>query len=57
MEYVIVVVLLITLACGIWIFNRLVSDRNLVAQGVLQPYAGRRDPQPFPSAFVPDPWR
>jgi hypothetical protein len=33
------------------------SYRNLVAQGVLQPYAGRRDPQPFPSAFVPDPWR
>jgi len=32
LEYVIVVVLLITLACGIWIFNRLVSDRNLVAQ-------------------------
>ena len=33
------------------------SYRNLVALGVLQPYAGRRDPQPFPSAFVPDPWR
>jgi hypothetical protein len=33
------------------------SHRNLVAQGVLRPYAQRRDPQPFPSAFVPDPWR
>ena len=33
------------------------SYRNLVAQGVLQPYAGRRDPHPFPSTFVPDPWR
>ena len=32
MEYVIVVVALIALAYGIWIFNRLVSDRNLVAQ-------------------------
>ena len=33
------------------------SYRNLVAQGVLQPHAQRRDPQPFPSAFVPDPPR
>jgi hypothetical protein len=33
------------------------SYRNLVAQGVLSPYAGRRDPQPFPSGFAPDPWR
>lgn len=33
------------------------SYRNLVAQGVLQPYAGRRDPKPFPSTFVPDPPR
>jgi len=31
------------------------SYRNLVAQGVLRPYAGRRDPRPFPSGFVPDP--
>ena len=33
------------------------SYRNLVAQGVLQPYAERRDPKPFPSSFAPDPWR
>ena len=33
------------------------SYRNLVAQGVLQPYAERRDPRPFPSSFAPDPWR
>ena len=33
------------------------SYRNLVAQGVLSPYAGRRDPKPFPSGFAPDPWR
>lgn len=34
------------------------SYRNLVAQGVItQPYAGRRDPRPFPSSFAPDPWR
>jgi hypothetical protein len=33
------------------------SYRNLVAQGVLRPYAQRRDPRPFPSAFAPDPWR
>jgi len=32
LEYVIVVVALIALAYGIWIFNRLISDRNLVAQ-------------------------
>ena len=31
------------------------SYRNLVAQGVLRAYAGPRDPQPFPSGFVPDP--
>lgn len=32
------------------------SYRNLVAQGVLQPkYAHRRDPDPFPDAFTPDP--
>ena len=33
------------------------SYRNLVAQGILQPYAERRDPKPFPSTFVPDPPR
>ena len=31
------------------------SYRNLVAQGVLTPYARRRDPDPFPNAFTPDP--
>jgi len=31
------------------------SYRNLVAQGVLRSYAGPRNPQPFPSYFVPDP--
>jgi hypothetical protein len=31
------------------------SYRNLVALGVLQPTAGRRDPNPFPTAFTPDP--
>jgi hypothetical protein len=31
------------------------SYRNLVAQGVLQPSYGRRDPDPFPAAFTPDP--
>jgi hypothetical protein len=32
------------------------SYRNLVAQGVIRTYgASRRDPQPFPGAFVPDP--
>jgi len=33
------------------------SYRNLAAQGVLRNYAGPRDPQPFPSGFVPDPPR
>jgi hypothetical protein len=33
------------------------SYRNLVAQGVLQAVAERRDPRPFPSSFAPDPWR
>lgn len=32
------------------------SYRNLVAQGVIPRY-GRRDPDPFPGAFVPDPPR
>jgi hypothetical protein len=31
------------------------SYRNLVAQGVLQAPVGRRDPNPFPTAFTPDP--
>ncbi|HET7730978.1 MAG TPA: hypothetical protein VFK48_13185, partial [Usitatibacter sp.] len=31
------------------------SYRNLVAQGVLSSHAWRRDPDPFPSRFVPDP--
>jgi hypothetical protein len=32
------------------------SHRNLVAQGVIPTYGhGRRDPQPFPGGFVPDP--
>jgi hypothetical protein len=31
------------------------SYRNLVAQGVLTPYAQRREPDPFPNAFTPDP--
>ena len=31
------------------------SYRNLVAQGVLPQYSGRRDPNPFPTGFVPDP--
>jgi hypothetical protein len=31
------------------------SYRNLVAQGVLTPYAQRRDPKPFPNSFTPDP--
>jgi hypothetical protein len=31
------------------------SHRNLVAMGVLQPQVARRDPQPFPSRFTPDP--
>ena len=33
------------------------SHPNLVAQGVLRSYAAPRDPQPFPSGFVPDPPR
>ena len=32
MEYVIVVLAVIALGYGVWVFNRLVSDRNLVAQ-------------------------
>ena len=32
------------------------SHRNLVARGILQP-VGPRDPNPFPTAFAPDPWR
>ena len=31
------------------------SYRNLVAQGVLQPSVVRRDPNPFPTGFTPDP--
>jgi len=31
------------------------SYRNLVAQGVLQPTYGRRDPNPWPTSFTPDP--
>jgi hypothetical protein len=31
------------------------SYRNLVAQGVLQPTYGMRDPNPWPTAFAPDP--
>jgi hypothetical protein len=31
------------------------SYRNLVAQGVLQAPVARRDPNPFPTAFTPDP--
>jgi len=33
------------------------SYRNLVAMGVLQPQPSARDPNPFPTAFAPDPWR
>lgn len=33
------------------------SHRNLVAQGVIPPAYGRRDPDPFPRGFVPDPPR
>jgi hypothetical protein len=33
------------------------SQRNLVARGILQPPVGARDPNPFPTAFVPDPYR
>ena len=32
MEYLIVVIVVLALGYGIWVFNRLVSDRNLVAQ-------------------------
>ena len=31
------------------------SYRNLVAQGVLQPSHGPRDPNPWPTSFTPDP--
>ena len=31
------------------------SYRNLVAQGVLQPTTGMRDPNPWPTSFTPDP--
>ena len=31
------------------------SYRNLVAMGVLTPYASRRHPDPFPQRFTPDP--
>ena len=31
------------------------SYRNLVAQGVIPTYSGRRDPNPWPTSFVPDP--
>ena len=33
------------------------SHANLVAMGVIPPAYGRRDPNPFPQAFVPDPPR
>ena len=33
------------------------SYRNLVAMGVLQAQPTPRDPNPFPTAFAPDPWR
>ncbi len=33
------------------------SYRNLAARGILQPPVGARDPNPFPTAFAPDPWR
>ncbi|HUL97700.1 MAG TPA: hypothetical protein VLT89_16950 [Usitatibacter sp.] len=33
------------------------SYRNLVAMGVLQPERAPRNPDPFPTAFAPDPWR
>ena len=32
MEYIVLIVCVVALVYGIWIFNRLVSDRNLVAQ-------------------------
>jgi hypothetical protein len=31
------------------------SYRNLVAEGIIERPIARRDPQPFPSGFVPDP--
>ena len=31
------------------------SYRNLVAQGIIERPVARRDPQPFPNGFVPDP--
>ncbi len=33
------------------------SHRNLAARGILQSPVGARDPNPFPTAFVPDPYR
>lgn len=33
------------------------SYRNLLAMGVLQAQPSPRDPNPFPTAFAPDPWR
>ena len=33
------------------------SYRNLVARGILQSPVAPRDPNPFPTAFAPDPWR
>jgi len=33
------------------------SYRNLVARGILQSPGGPRDPNPFPTAFAPNPWR
>ena len=33
------------------------SYRNLVARGILHPAVGARDPNPFPTSFVPDPPR
>ena len=33
------------------------SYRNLVARGILQAPIGARDPNPFPTAFAPDPYR
>ncbi len=33
------------------------SYRNLVARGILQQPVAPRDPNPWPQAFAPDPWR
>jgi hypothetical protein len=33
------------------------SHRNLVARGVITQPHSPRDPNPFPTAFAPDPWR